>query len=78
MSWTSKRAATWPDPVRPVHRHDIGRVRGCGSHRFLACTRLGYDLDAAGRLEHGFEASPHQWLVVGDDNPQLAYGATSL
>ena len=27
MEWTSNRSATRPDPLHPMHRHDVGRAR---------------------------------------------------
>jgi hypothetical protein len=24
LGWTTSGSATWPDPLRPVHRHDVG------------------------------------------------------
>src|SRR5215210_8666887 len=27
VEWTSNRSATRPDPLHPMHRHDVGRAR---------------------------------------------------
>ena len=56
-----------------VHQQHVGPERARGLHRLLAVLGLAHHLHLPGGLEHGAKAGPHQRLVVGDQDAQLAH-----